>query len=325
MKLASLKDGRDGRLVVVDRRLQKCVAANGIADTLQHALDEWDNLLPRLRELAEALESGRRRDAQPFNPRLCAAPLARAFQIADGSAYLSHVELVRRARGSDMPPEFKTEPLMYQAVSDSIMGPMDPIIAADEAYGIDFEAEVAVITGDVPMGSSAEEAAEHIRLIMIMNDVSLRNLIPAELAKGFGFFHGKPPNAFSPVAVTPEELGSAWKDGKIHLPIISTYNGREIGRPDAGADMQFSFPQLIAHAAKTRPLGAGTIIGSGTVSNYDRSRGVSCLAEIRMIEKIEQGESKTSFMKFGDTIRIEMKDGAGQSVFGAIEQKVLAA
>src|SRR5687768_247028 len=323
MKLASYRHGRDGRLMVVSRDLTRCVAAAAIAPTLQDALDDWDRIAPGLTRIFDDLESGRGKGIEPFDVSKCASPLPRAYQIADGSAYLNDVELVRKARGAEMPPEFLNDPLMYQAVSDTIMGPTDDIVVADESYGIDFEAEVAVITDDVPMGTVPADAAGHIKLIMLMNDVSLRNLIPAELGKGFGFFHSKPPSAFSPVAVTPDELGDAWTDGKLHLPLISTFNGKVVGKTNAGTDMQFSLPELVAHAAKTRPLSAGTIIGSGTVSNRDRNAGISCLAEIRMIEKIETGEMKTPFMKFGDTIRIEMADGNGESIFGAIEQKVL--
>ncbi len=322
MKLASYKQGRDGRLMVVKSDLSACSPASGIAATLQEALDDWESVAPELEKLARLVETGAAK-TEKFDPALCASPLPRAYHIADGSAYLNHVELVRKARGAEMPPEFLHDPLMYQAVSDTILGPHDDIPVADVSFGIDFEAEVAVITGDVPMGVSAEEAGNYIRLVMLMNDVSLRNLIPAELAKGFGFFQSKPPSAFSPVAVSPEDLGSAWRDGKLHLPLISSINGRDVGRPNAGIDMQFDFGQLIAHAARTRPLGAGTIIGSGTISNKDRSAGISCLAEIRMIEKIEGGESKTPFLKFGDQVRIEMKDGSGASIFGAIDQKIV--
>ncbi len=322
MKIASYKHGRDGRLMVVSRDLSRCVSAASVAPTLQTALDDWDHAAPKLSRIFDDLEAGRCNDAEPFDVSKCASPLPRAHQIADGSAYLNHVELVRKARGAEMPPEFLHDPLMYQAVSDTILAPTDDIVVADEAYGIDFEAEVAVIVDDVPMGISPASAAEHIKLVMLMNDVSLRNLIPVELGKGFGFFQSKPPSAFSPVAVTPDELGSAWKDGKLHLPLISTFNGNVVGRPNAGVDMQFSLPELVAHAAKTRPLGAGAIIGSGTVSNRDRAAGISCLAEIRMIEKIETGEMKTPFMKFGDTIRIEMMDLQGKNIFGSINQKV---
>ena len=312
MKLASLKYGRDGALVVVDRDLKRCARAP--VATLQAALDDWGNAEAKLQAV---------KPSDAFDPGKCASPLPRAYQIADGSAYLNHIMLVRKARGAEMPPEFKVDPLMYQGVSDIIMAPTDPIPVASEEYGIDFEAEVAVITDDVPMGISSADALAHVKLVMLMNDVSLRNLIPAELAKGFGFFQGKPPSAFSPVAVTPDELGDKWRDGRVHLPIISTLNGKEVGHPNAGIEMQFGFGELIAHAAKTRPLGAGTIIGSGTVSNSDRSAGIACVAERRMIEKIEQGESKTSFLKYGDVVRIEMKDASGASVFGAIEQKIV--
>ena len=322
MKLASLKKGRDGQLVVVDRHLKKYTPA-GVVDTMQRALENWGHFGPQLHEIYAELEAGRIEDAKPFDPQECASPLPRAYQIADGSAYLNHVELVRKARGAEMPPEFLQDPLMYQAVSDTILGPTDDIPVPSEDFGIDYEAEVAVIVDDVPMGVSAHDAADYIRLVMLMNDVSLRNLIPGELGKGFGFFQSKPPSAFTPVAVTPDELGDKWSGGKINLPILSTLNGHELGHPNAGVDMNFDFPQLIAHAAKTRPLGAGTIIGSGTVSNYDRSAGISCLAEIRMIEKIDEGAFKTPFMKYGDRIRIEMLDTQGHSVFGAIEQEVV--
>jgi fumarylacetoacetate (FAA) hydrolase len=314
MKLASLKHGRDGKLIVVDSTLARYAPAEGVAGTLQQALENWDAVAPRLAALAPS---------QPFDAGQCASPLPRAYHIADGSAYLNHVELVRKARGAEMPPEFRVDPLMYQAVSDTILAPTADIPVADEKFGIDYEAEIAVIVDDVPMGVTREDAGKHIRLVMLMNDVSLRNLIPAELGKGFGFFQSKPPSAFSPVAVTPDELGDAWKDGKLHLPLISHINGKLQGKPNAGDDMQFDFPALIAHAARTRPLGAGAIIGSGTVSNKDRAAGISCLAEIRMIEKIEQGEMKTPFLKYGDVVRIEMLDKAGNSIFGAIEQKIV--
>ncbi len=318
MKLASYKHGRDGQLMVVSSDLSTCVSASDIAPTMQYALENWSACAPKLQALSENMDGG-----ESFDPAKCASPLPRSHQIADGSAYLNHVELVRKARGAEMPPEFLHDPLMYQAVSDTIMGPMDDIEAQDEAHGIDYESEVAVIVDDTPMGVNAEEAAQHIKLIMIMNDVTLRALIPAELAKGFGFFNGKPPSAFSPVAVTPDELGDAWKGSKVHLPLLSTYNGAQVGCPNAGDDMNFSLAELVAHAAKTRPLQAGTIVGSGTVSNKDRSKGYSCFAEIRMIEKIDIGEFKTPFMKFGDKIRIEMLDKDGNSIFGAIEQKVV--
>ena len=328
MKLASLKSGRDGDLVVVSKDLKRYLPAGTIAPTLQAALDDWDLFAPELLKLAADLEFS----GNEFDPAAVDSPLPRAYQWADGSAYVNHVELVRKARGAEMPESFWTDPLMYQGGSDSFLGPRDAVLAGDEAWGIDFEAEVAVVTGDVPMGVSAEKALDYIRLVMIVNDVSLRNLIPGELAKGFGFFQSKPSSAFSPVAVTPDELGDAWRDGKLHLPLLSTLNGEAFGAPDAGIDMTFDFGQLIAHAAKSRPLEAGTIIGSGTVSNKldggpgkkiaDGGVGYSCLAEIRMIETIENGKPETPFMRFGDRIRIEMNDADGQSIFGAIDQVV---
>ncbi len=324
MKLASLKEGgRDGTLIVVSRDLGRGVRAEGIAPTLQRALDGWTEAAPRLHQLSQALDAGEARGSFALEPNALAAPLPRAYQWADGSAYLNHVELVRKARGAEMPPSFRDDPLMYQGGSDTNLGPVEDILVADEAFGIDFEAEVAVIVDDVPMGASPDLCAERIRLLVLVNDVSLRNLIPNEIAKGFGFFHGKPATAFSPAAVTPDELGDAWRDGKVHLPLISTLNGRMFGRPEAGADMEFSLPRLVAHAAKTRALGAGTIVGSGTVSNRDASRGFSCIAEIRMIETIKEGRPATPFMSFGDRIRIEMLDVAGRSIFGAIEQRVV--
>ncbi len=332
MKLASLKQGRDGRLVVVSRDLTRATDAFPVVPTLQAALDDWSRIAPKLADLADALEQ----DALPsfrFHERDCASPLPRAYQWADGSAYVNHVELVRKARGAEMPATFWTDPLMYQGGSDAFLNPRDPIRVADEAHGIDFEAEVAVITDDVPMGANAAQAAAAIRLIMLVNDVSLRNLIPNELAKGFGFFHAKPSSAFSPVAVTPEELGASWKDGKVHLPLLSSVNDKLFGKPNAGADMTFDFGALSAHAAKTRPLSAGTIIGSGTVSNKDAGGGpgkpvaagglgYSCIAELRMVETISGGKPVTPFLMFGDRVRIEMKDAKGHSIFGAIEQAV---
>ncbi|CAO3447929.1 fumarylacetoacetate hydrolase family protein [Azospirillum largimobile] len=333
MKLASLKaGGRDGTLVVVSRDLTRATPVPEIARTLQAALDDWTALAPKLEEAYRALNA----DAaagQPFDPAGAASPLPRAYQWADGSAYVNHVELVRKARGAEMPPSFWTDPLMYQGCSDSFLAPTDPIPAATEAWGIDFEAEIAVITGDVPMGVSAEAARGHIRLLMLVNDVSLRNLIPAELGKGFGFFQSKPASSFSPVAVTPDELGDAWDGGKLHRPLVTTLNGEPFGKPDAGIDMTFDFPTLIAHAAKTRHLAAGSIIGSGTVSNKldggpgkpvtAGGVGYSCLAELRMIETIEHGAPKTPFMRFGDRVRIELFDADGASVFGAIDQQVV--
>jgi fumarylacetoacetate (FAA) hydrolase len=334
MKLSSLKQGRDGRLVIVSRDLTRATDAFFIVPTLQQALDDWEKVEPRLRDLAEQLEHGSVPSFR-FHEHDCASPLPRAYQWADGSAYVNHVELVRKARGAEMPESFWTDPLMYQGGSDSFLGPRDPVFVMDEAHGIDFEAEIAVIVDEVPMGAAREEAAAAIRLVVLVNDVSLRNLIPNELAKGFGFFHSKPSSALSPVAVTPDELGDVWDGGKLHLPLCSSLNGQLVGKPNAGVDMTFDFPTLIAHAAATRPLGAGTIIGSGTVSNKDEGGGpgkpvaqggvgYSCLAEQRTVETILHGEAKTPFMRVGDTIRIEMKDKAGHSIFGAIEQEVAA-
>lgn len=322
MKLASLNLGRDGELVVVSRDLTRAVKVPQIAATLQAALDDWEVKRPLLESVYQRLNDGLIEDAFVFDQADCHSPLPRAYHWADGSAYVNHVELVRKARGAEMPESFWHDPLMYQGGADSFIPPHAPIRLADEAWGIDLEAEIAVITDDVPMGATAAEAADHIQLLMLVNDVSLRNLIPGELAKGFGFYQSKPSSSFSPVALTPDELGEAWKDGKVHRPLISHINGALFGRPDAGMDMTFNFPTLVAHAARTRPLGAGTIIGSGTVSNYDRSAGSSCLAEKRMLEIVEHGEARTPFLKFGDRVRIEMLDAAGQSLFGAIEQVV---
>ncbi|MCQ1836364.1 fumarylacetoacetate hydrolase family protein [Neorhizobium galegae] len=332
MKLATLKDStRDGRLVVVSKDLTQCSEVGHIARTLQAALDDWAYVGPRLERVADGIETG----AQPtirFHEHDAASPLPRAYQWADGSAYVNHVELVRRARNADMPESFWTDPLIYQGGSDSFLGPRDPIPLGDEAWGADMEGEIAVILGDVPMGASVDEARDAIRLVLLVNDVSLRGLIPSELAKGFGFFQSKPSSAFSPVAVTPDELGSAWDGGKLSLPLKVDLNGKPFGRANAGVDMTFDFPQLIAHAAKTRSLIAGTIIGSGTVSNKldggpgkpvaDGGAGYSCIAEIRTIETINLGVPKTPFLHFGDTVRIEMKDDKGHSIFGAIEQTV---
>jgi fumarylacetoacetate (FAA) hydrolase len=323
VKLGSLRaGGRDGTLIVASRDLARYVTVPKIAPTLQAALDRWAELAPELAAVYRLLNQGDLEAARPLDPATLAAPLPRAYQWLDGSAYLNHVELVRKARGAEMPPSFWTDPLMYQGGSDVLLGPRDPIRVASEDWGIDFESEVAVVLDDVPMGVSAADARRHIKLVLIVNDISLRNLIPAELAKGFGFLQGKPPTAFAPVAASPDELGPAWDGGKVGLPLVTTLNGKEFGRPNAGADMTFDFPALIAHAARTRPLSAGTIIGSGTVSNKDRSAGSACLAEIRMIETIEQGKPTTPFMRFGDRVRIEMLDAAGHSIFGAIEQVV---
>jgi fumarylacetoacetate (FAA) hydrolase len=323
MKLATLNDGsRDGQLAVVSRDLKTAHIADGIAPTLQAALDDWAFIAPQLAALYDELNAGRTRRPFDFDPAHCMAPLPRAYQWADGSAYVNHVELVRKARGAEMPPSVWEDPLMYQGGSDDFLGPMDDIVLAHEEWGIDFEAEIAVITGDVKMGATPDEANGQIRLLMLANDVSLRNLIPPELAKGFGFFQSKPATGFSPVAVTPDELGDAWRGGKVHLPLRSTWNGRLVGQPDAGVDMVFNFPQLIAHLCKTRNARAGSIVGSGTVSNKDTSRGYSCIAEQRCLETIEFGQPVTQFMRFGDTIRIEMLDEKGRWIFGAIEQKV---
>jgi fumarylacetoacetate (FAA) hydrolase len=324
MKLATLKEGgRDGTLVVVSRDLAVCAPVPQVAKTLQAALDDWGRCEGELREVYRLLNYRQLDRAVGFNAALAASPLPRAYQWADGSAYLHHAELVRKARKAEMPQSLYADPLMYQGGSDSFIGPQDDILAADEAWGIDFEAEIAVITDDVPMSIAAAAAGAHIRLVMLVNDVSLRNLIPGELAKGFGFFQGKPATAFSPVAVTPDELGEAWDGRTVHLPLVCQLNGAEFGRPNAGTDMNFDFPTLIAHAAKTRELEAGTIVGSGTVSNADRARGISCLAERRMIETIEKGKPETPFMKAGDTVEIEMRAPDGSSIFGKIAQKVV--
>ena len=323
MKLATLKTGgRDGRLIVVSRDLKRAVAASEVALSLQVVLDDWHGKSPKLAQLSAALNSGRAADAFDFDPNRCASPLPRAYQWADGSAYVNHVELVRKARGAQMPPSFWTDPLMYQGGSDTFLGPCDPILAQSEDWGIDLEGEVAVVTDDVPMGVEPDKDGQHIRLLMLVNDVSLRNIIPNELGKGLGFFQSKPSSAFSPVAVTPDELGEAWNGSKLSLPVIVHINGSQFGEPNAGDDMTFDFPQLIAHAAKTRPLAAGTIVGSGTISNLDRSRGAACIAEKRMLETIDTGKPVTPFLRFGDRVRIEMRDADGNSIFGAIDQEV---
>ena len=322
MKLASLNQGRDGVLIVVSRDLSRAVQVPAIAATLQAALDNWAVAKPKLEAVYQRLNDGLEEGAFAFEQTECHSPLPRAYHWADGSAYVNHVELVRKARGAAIPESFWHDPLMYQGGSECFIPPHSPIQMADEAWGIDLEAEIAVITDDVPMGASAAEAAGHIQLLMLVNDVSLRNLIPGELAKGFGFYQSKPSSSFSPVAITPDELGDTWRDGKLHRPLVSHINGALFGQPDAGVDMTFNFQTLVAHAAKTRQLGTGTIIGSGTVSNYDRSAGSSCLAEKRMLEIIEGGEAKTPFLKFGDRVRIEMFNVAGHSLFGAIDQTV---
>lgn len=333
MKLATLRDGtRDGRLAVVNDDLSKAVLAP-IA-TLQAALDDWENAQGELAAVAERLASGDD-EAFDFDPAECESPLPRAYQWADGSAYINHVELVRKARGAEVPESFYTDPLMYQGGSDAFLGPRDDIPVASEDYGIDFEAEIVVVTDDVPMGASPDYAADCIRLVMLVNDVSLRGLIPGELAKGFGFFQSKPSSAFTPVAVTPDALGDAWDGRKLSLPLLSWLNGDAFGRPEAGTDMTFDFGQLVAHAAMTRPLGAGTLIGSGTVSNRDPDGGpgkpvaegglgYSCIAEVRMVETIANGKPSTPFMRFGDRVKIDMLDANGATIFGAIEQTVIA-
>jgi len=323
MKLATLKDGsRDGQLVVVSRDLTQAHHATGIAGTMQHLLDDWNFISPQLEDLYATLNDGKARHAFAFDPRQCTAPLPRAFQWVDGSAYLNHVELVRKARGAEVPASFYEDPLMYQGGSDDFLGPTDDAVFASTDWGIDFESEVAVVTGDVPMGTSPDSALDSVRLLMLVNDWSLRNLIPAELAKGFGFLQAKPATAFGPVAVTPDELRDAWQGGRVHLTLESRWNGRSVGRTEAGPEMSFHFGQLIAHVARTRRLRAGSIVGSGTVSNKDWSRGYSCIAEKRAIETIESGAPKTEFMRYGDRIRIEMKGTDGTSVFGAIDQRV---
>jgi fumarylacetoacetate (FAA) hydrolase len=334
MKLATLRDGtRDGRLLVVSRDLASCAPAPASAGTLQKALDDWDAVRPQLQALSDEINGGKIAGTAEFVARDCLAPLPRAYQWADGSAYVNHVELVRKARGAEMPASFWTDPLMYQGGSDAFLAPHEPIRIADEAWGIDLEAEIAVITGDVRMGAAPAQAAAGIRLLALVNDVSLRNLIPNELAKGFGFFQSKPSSTLSPVVVTPDELGAAWDGSRVHLPLVSQLNGKPLGAPNAGIDMTFDFPTLVAHAAKTRPLGAGTIIGSGTVSNRgpdggpgrpveEGGVGYSCLAELRTVELLRTGAAKTPFLKFGDRVRIEMLDAAGRSIFGAIEQAI---
>lgn len=326
MKLATLKTGgRDGMLVVVNRALSRAVAVREVAPTLQAALDDWERTAPRLEEVYRRLESGEVDGSFPFDPVAAAAPLPRAYHWVDGSAYVNHVELVRKARGAEMPESFWHDPLVYQGGSDDLLGPCDDVPIPSEEYGIDMEAETAVITGDVPMCTRAEEAGSHIKLLMLVNDWSLRNLIPGELAKGFGFYQSKPSTAFSPVAVTPDELGAAWDGATVKLPLITYVNGELFGRPECGVDMTFNFRQLIEHVTRTRRLAAGTIIGSGTISNYDRSRGSSCIAERRMLELLEHGEPRTPFLRFGDRVRIEMFDADGESIFGAIDQRVVQA
>lgn len=323
MKLATLKTNeRDGELLVVSKDLGTAVSAKSISPTLQSAIENWNDVSGALNELYHSLNAGKADDSFAFDSQKAHSPLPRAYQWADGSAYVNHVELVRKARGAEMPKNFWTDPLMYQGGSDAFIGPCDDILVTSEEYGIDFEAEIAIITDDVPMAVSEENAASHIKLLMLVNDVSLRNLIPNEIGKGFGFFHSKPASSFSPVAITPDELGDAWNSAKVHLPLVSHINGELFGKPEAGDDMTFSFARLIQHAAHTRELRAGTIIGSGTVSNTDRSAGSSCIAEKRMLEIIDDGKPATSFMKFGDKVQVEMLDKTGNSLFGQINQVV---
>jgi fumarylacetoacetate (FAA) hydrolase len=326
VKLATISNGtRDGALIVVSHDLTRALPVPQVAATMQDALDRWADVAPRLQRIADDLEAGRAPGSIPFQATSMRAPLPRAYHWVDGSAYVNHVELVRKARGAVMPPSFWTDPLVYQGGSDDFLAPMGDVVLPSEEHGIDFEGEVAVVTDDVPMGTSAEQARSHIKLVMLVNDWSLRNLIPTELAKGFGFYQSKPATAFSPVAVTPDELGDAWDGGKALLPLVSHVNGQLFGRPDAGVDMTFDFPRLIEHVTRTRRLGAGAVVGSGTVSNCDRSLGSSCIAERRMLELVEQGKSVTPFLRFGDRVRIEMFDRSGASIFGAIDQRVVPA
>ncbi|MCF6225677.1 MAG: fumarylacetoacetate hydrolase family protein [Xanthomonadales bacterium] len=323
MKLASLKQGgRDGSLIIVSRKLDRYISAAPIVATLQSALDNWDTAAPRLNALSEQLNAGEL-ESLPLTMEMLAAPLPRAYEFVDGSAYLPHVERVRKARGAEVPESFYVDPLMYQGTSSGFLGPRDDVAVISEDYGIDFESEVIIITDDVPMGIDATVAADHIQLIGLINDVSLRNLIPGELAKGFGFLHSKPRSTLSPVFVTPDELGDAWQDSVLSLPLLSNLNGEFFGNPEAGVDMQFNFAQLLAHAVKTRPLCAGAIVGSGTIANQDTSRGASCLAEKRMLEIIADGKPKTAFMSFGDRIQIEMLNAEGESIFGDIDQQIV--
>ena len=323
MKLGSLKEGgRDGTLVVVSRDLTKAVRATGIAPTLQRALEDWSNTAPRLNALAESLDAGDADGVFDLDMQALAAPLPRAYEFVDGSAYLPHVARVRKARGAEVPESFYVDPLMYQGVSAGFYGPRDPVKVVSEDYGIDLEAEIVIVTDDVPMAVTPEQAASHIQLVGLINDVSLRNLIPGELGKGFGFLQSKPRSALSPVFVTPDELGAHWQDNKLHLPLLTHINGQWFGAPEAGVDMQFDFAQLIAHAAKTRPLSAGTIVGSGTVANEDTSLGASCFAEQRTVETLRDGKPSTPFMSFGDLVRIEVLNADGNSLFGAIEQRM---
>ena len=324
VKLATLREGgRDGSLVLVNRALTQALRVAHIAPTLQAALDDWSRLAPQLAAAATALEAGAAPGSFAFDPAACAAPLPRAYQWVDASAYVNHVELVRRARGAELPASYWVEPLVYQGGSDDFLAARDPLPLLDPSYGLDFEAELAVITDDIPQGVDRDTALRHVRLLTVVNDVSLRNLIPGELAKGFGFYQSKPASALAPVAVTPDELGDAWRDGKLHLPICCALNGQRFGAPNCGEDMTFDFGQLLAHLTLTRRLGAGSVLGSGTVSNYDRSRGSCCIAERRMLEIIADGAARTPFLAAGDVVRIEILDATGASIFGAIEQTVI--
>jgi len=323
MKLGSLKEGgRDGTLIVVSRDLQHAVKASGIATTMQAALDDWSNVAPRLNALYDELNTGGAHGAFALDMAALASPLPRAYEFVDGSAYLPHVERVRRARGAEVPESFYVDPLMYQATSAGFLGPRDPVVVPSEDYGIDLEAEVVVVTDDVPMASTPAQASAHIQLVGLVNDVSLRGLIPGELAKGFGFLQSKPRSALSPVLVTPDELGDAWQNDKLHLPMRTWINGQWFGAAECGVDMQFNFAELVAHAAKTRPLTAGTIVGSGTIANEDTGKGASCLAEQRTVETLRDGKPSTPFLKFGDTVRIEITDAHDVTIFGAIEQQI---
>ena len=323
MKLGSISNNsRDGCPVLVDRYLRHMVPVNNVIDNWQLGIENWSAVSPKLEKIYEKLDKGLAEGAIPYDRSKLSAPFPRAYQWLDGSAYVTHVELLRKARGVELPANFWLDPLMYQGGSDHFLGPCEPIKIKDINWGVDFEGELAVVVDDVPLGISENKAEQHIKLIMLVNDISLRNLIPDELNKGFGFVHGKPPSAFGPLAITPDTIGQSWKDGKVHLPLLIKLNGKKVGFANAGVDMTFSFPELVAHAAKTRPLRAGTIIGSGTISNSDQQHGYSCIAEIRMIETINEGAPHTPFLQYGDKITMEMLASDGQSIFGSLEQTV---
>ena len=323
MKLGSISDNsRDGCPVLVDRGLRYMIPVNNVINNWQLAIENWSVVSPKLEKIYEKLDKGLAEGASPYDRSKLSAPFPRAYQWLDGSAYVTHVELLRKARGVELPANFWLDPLMYQGGSDHFLGPCEPIKIKDIDWGVDFEGELAVVVDDVPLGISENKAAQHIKLIMLVNDISLRNLIPDELNKGFGFVHGKPPSAFGPLAITPDTIGQSWKDGKVHLPLLIKLNGKKVGFANAGVDMTFSFPELVAHAAKTRRLRAGTIIGSGTISNSDQQHGYSCIAEIRMIEIINEGAPHTPFLQYGDKITMEMLASDGQSIFGSLEQTV---